>query len=162
MPHTIRNFRVNRRVKSIRVTENFHWSILFARFSSFQSILDILDSSIRFYIHSPWILANHVVYNTESRFHPWSLKYRQNGTNYPNHKRSDILPHRSRQSTSLSSSLRVLGRFPFTHRACTSFWNVFSSSSSKTVGTSGERERDRERADVSTQACWESKQVEGQ
>ena len=145
MPHTIRNFRVNRRVKSIRATENFHWSILFTRFSSFQSILDILGSSIRSHIHFPWILVNHVVHNTESRFHPWSMKYWQNGTNYLKRDTVSIryFAPPSRQSASLSSSFRGLGRFPFTHRACTSFWNVFSSSSSKTIGTSVGRESKR-------------------
>ena len=53
---------------------------------------------------------------------------------------SYILSHYSRHSISLSSSFRGLGRFPSTHRACTSFWNVFSSSSSKTIGTSVGRE----------------------
>ena len=137
MPHAIWNFRVKRRVKS----KNFHWSILFARFSSFQSIVDILDSSIRSHTHSTWILANHVVHNTKSRFHPLPMKYWQNDTTlnvilY----RSDILSHHSRQSTSLSSSFRELGSFPPTHRTCTSFWNIFSSSSSKTIGTSVGRE----------------------
>ena len=51
---------------------------------------------------------------------------------------SDVLSHHSRQSTLLFSSLRGQGRFPSVHRAC--FWNVFSSSSSKTVGTSVGRE----------------------
>ena len=75
-------FRVNRKVRSIRATENFHWLILFPRFSIFQSILDILDSSICFLIRSTQILVNHVVHNTESGFQPWSMKYWKNGTNY--------------------------------------------------------------------------------
>ena len=53
---------------------------------------------------------------------------------------SYILSHYSRQSISLSSSFRGLGRFPSMHRVCTSFWSVFSSSSSETVRTSLERE----------------------
>ena len=141
MPYIIRTFRVNRRVKSIRATENLHWSILFTRFLSFQSILEILDSSHVpiFILPEFWSIMLFITLKVDSTLGPWNIDRMTQTTLNVTLYWSDILSHHSRQSTSLSSSFRGLGRFPSTHRTCTPFWNVFSSSS-KTVGTSVGRE----------------------